>query len=356
MRTQSWMRRVGFVLIVGLGLMPAAAGASALSDAAATLAPGNWMPLSTSGTSIIVKSNGGDILEYANKGAWNPLNQRAYYCGASHHNSFVADCVQYDEATNAWSSIGVPGTGQFDIVHGYDHNAIDPGRGVFYFRQYNSTLVWRYMPGSGWGSLPTFSPVGGANCLQVAASLEFFAAMDRLVFFNSCGGGLHYYNPTTNTWTTQAASGLVDGGIHTLSAYSTQGFYYFGGGNQTNQMARVNTAQSVSVIASPPGSAQILKALMVGDPSSGRMLFFRGDGNISEYRPETNQWVDTGVTSRFTTTGSCSSGIAIPISTYGVIMLACTVSSQSQVQVWLYKHASVSSGPKPQPPSAILLR
>jgi hypothetical protein len=344
--------------LAALGLMPAPAGASALSDAAATLAPGTWKQLPTNGASIIVKSNGGDILEYANKGGWNPLNNRAYYCGASHHDSFVADCVQYDEATNSWSSIGVPGTGQFDLVHGYDHNAVDTLRGAFYFRKYNTTQVWKYVPGSGWSSLPTFNSVGGATCLQVAASLEYFAAMDRLVFFNSCGGGLHYYNPATNSWTTQTVSGIPDGGIHTLSASSGHGFYYFGGGQQTNAVQRVSTSQSVSTIATPPGSVQILKSLMVGDPASGRLLFFRGDGNIYEYRQESNQCVDSGVSSRFSGTSgaNCSSGIAIPISTYGVIMLACTFNSQSTVQVWLYRHASPSSAPKPQAPSTLVVR
>ena len=111
----------------------------------------------------------------------------------------------------------------------------------------------------------------------------------------------------------------------------------------------MSTSQSVSTIATPPGSVQILKSLMVGDPASGRLLFFRGDGNIYEYRQESNQWVDSGVScASAARRANCSSGIAIPISTYGVIMLACTFNSQSTVQVWLYRHASPSSAPSPR--------
>ena len=122
-------------------------------------------------------------------------------------------------------------TGQFDMVHGYDHNAVDTPRSVL-LQEIQHDPGLKYVPGSGWSSLPTFNLGGRRHAAQVAASLEYFAAMDRLVFFNSCGGGLHYYNPATNSWTTQTVSGIPDGGIHTLSASSGHGFYHFAAGNR----------------------------------------------------------------------------------------------------------------------------
>src|SRR5262245_12799107 len=79
-----------------------------LADLAASMQPGQWVQLKITNATVVIKPNGGEIHEYSNRGTWDPFGKRVYFCGASHHGSFYNDCVSYDEATNSWSSIGVP--------------------------------------------------------------------------------------------------------------------------------------------------------------------------------------------------------------------------------------------------------
>jgi hypothetical protein len=95
-------------IIVLVLLFTQRADASVLSDAANALAPGQWVQINTNGINVLKKSNGGDIVEYSNKGAYDPASKKVLFCGASHHGSFITDCVAYDFASNSWGSIGLP--------------------------------------------------------------------------------------------------------------------------------------------------------------------------------------------------------------------------------------------------------
>src|SRR5262249_14701720 len=94
---------------------------------------------------------------------------------------------------------------------------------------------------------------------------------------------------------------------------------------------------------------------LVGDPASGRLLFFAGGGTIHELDPQTASWVDTQVTSNFP---QQASAMIVPVSNYGVMMLVKTVASQTQVETLLYKHATSSAPPTdstpPSTPAALV--
>src|SRR5262245_35481079 len=322
---------------------------TALGDLAASMQAGQWVQLKTNNANVVVKANGGDILEYSNRGAWDPVGRRAYFCGASHHGSFFNDCVQYDEATNSWSSIGVPPGACKDnclpdtvlnLVHGYDHNAFDTSWRIFYPRAGRDIFAVNAID-STWSKIAA----APADCLYSAAIaevIEYFPDMDRLVFLNPyCSpGGAAYYNPVTNTWSSPAAA-LPNGGYHLEGAYSKDGYLYGGCGNSAStSLSRVDKNGNWQAMAATPVSCAIIASLLVGDPASGRILLF--GSSIYELNPQSNTWTNTGVTSQFT---PGVSAIVVPISNHGVVMLVKTVASQTATEVWLYKHTVSSSTP-----------
>jgi len=332
---------------------------SALSDLANSMQPGTWAKLNTNNPNIIIKPNGGDILEYSNRGAWDPANRKLYFCGASHHGSFLSDCVVYDDATNAWSSIGLmpgvaPDTYLPPTTHGYDHNAFDTTRGHFYFRGYNSGTVWRYDTGVGtWSTIAPipFNSGQGNVCLSITGILEYFPDIDRLVFLNSrCSGDAFYYNPATNSWSVPQTpiNALGDGDYSTTGAYSNQGFIYGGCGVSTNQIWRLNKSQTWQQMSTSPIPCVITSSLGVADPASGNLLLF--GATVYELNAQTNTWINTGTASKYNP--NSDSAIIVPISNHGVVMLVKTITSQTQTEVWLYKHAtSTSITGTPPPPS-----
>jgi hypothetical protein len=321
-----------------------------LEDLAESLVPGQWGELATEGARVALKGNGGDIFEYSNRGAWDPNGRRAYFCGASHHGSFFNDCLQYDEATNTWSSIGVPPGFCMDncpadgtvanIVHGYDHNTFDPTRGHFYLRTHRT--LHKYDPStSTWSTAPElpFASGQGTVCEAITGILEYFVDIDRIVYLNArCNGDAFYYDPGADSWSVPVTpvNAIGDGEIHTEGTYSKLGHLYGGCGNGSSEVWRLNDQLEWEELDDAPASCLITYSLMVADPVTGRPLLFAMGGNIHELDPQNLSWSDTGVSSNI---GELGSGIVIPLSNHGVVMLVKTVLTQTEVEVWLYKHA-----------------
>jgi hypothetical protein len=327
-----------------------------LSDLANSLQPGQWAQLTAvENTGALLKpANGGNILEYNNRGAWDPTNKRGYFCGASHHGSFINGCVYYNESTNSFIDIGLPagfctdqtgcepnGSEGKIIPHGYDHSAFDSLRGEFYQRI--GDRLYKYSSGR-WSSTATLP----GDCQYVtgdAEALEYFPELDRLIFLS---GYCNYpannalYDPSTNSWS-YGPGNAPNGGIHGMATYSRQGFIYAGcGNNASTQLSRLGASGGWTAMATPP-SCLIPSSHLVADPASGRVLVFVDRGTIRELNPETNTWRDTGINSKKNDTGGLAS-VVIPVNTSGVIMMIQAYAAAS-VEVWVYKHATSSNPP-----------
>jgi hypothetical protein len=349
------LKRV-FWLFLFFSLLSERANASVLSDAANTLAPGRWVQITTTGASVLKKPSNGDIAEYSNKAAYDPTSKRVLFCGASHHGSFFTDCVVYDLATNAWRSIGLPsgitagpddGSGYQSWIHGYDYNAIDQGRGIFYMRHFDK--IYRYTIATNtWSVLPTMPP---SSYNAVIGALEFFPETDRLVFLNGQSGNGHVYNPNTNSWATISSySGWKPANAHSFFFRSSLGHLYTGAGNTAPQsFYRYNSDNTVTSLANLPVSGNNTEANVIGDPVSGIPLLFSINGNMYAYNPSSNTWSNTGAGSKLSS--NADSSFIAPISDYGVIMLVKAGVAFSMPQVWLYRHTTGSGSRSSPPPS-----
>ncbi len=71
-------------------------------------------------------------------------------------------------------------------THGYDHNAIDPARGIFYYRPFSSRSVYRYdIAADKWTDLPKLDT---GEYLACCVGLAWFPELDGLVWANGGGG------------------------------------------------------------------------------------------------------------------------------------------------------------------------
>jgi hypothetical protein len=330
------------------------AHSSELSTKAVALAPGAWDSLNTINLGIFVKhALGGNIGEWGGQGTYYPSGDKVILCGTSHHDTTENDCIVYTVSTNTWSSIGLPtgisAIGPSDLtlsfVHAYSQNAIDISRGHFYMTRARGREVYRYDINAGtWSTLPLMPDPGG--CEQTGRNVHFSPDRDQLlVLIQACGGMLFRYSPATLGWlsTVTPISGITaDGGGQSVGHYSSLsgGLLFFGGGDQPGvglNFWRLNSNNTATQRANLPYSGYSTGSMLAVDPVTGTPLQFGCDGTIRAYNNTTNTWTNTNVTSHMTCTNSGS--FAIPISTYGVVMVV-THTLGGAPEAWIYKHSA----------------
>src|SRR5262249_2511855 len=122
---------------------------------AARMKPGEWAELPTENLveTHRAKGNSGAIFGYNEGAVWDPRSRQWLYVGGAHNAP--ARFVIYSADTNAWKVMPQPDWLGKSATHGYDHNALDPARGVFYYRPFNSRNVYRYnIAAAQWTTLP----------------------------------------------------------------------------------------------------------------------------------------------------------------------------------------------------------
>src|SRR5215471_8699413 len=171
-------------LVLSISVCHQAAFASALSQLAASLQPGQFAELTG-----MNGFNNGDIMntpevpgctsadtitEYGNRAVWSTQEHAFYFLGGSHGNCYGMRFVKYTDSTNTWSNTGqvplscAPNFSQSCGGHAYDHNAIS-ATGDVYYRGYNSKQVYKYSGGA-WTSIASV-PMGSTQC---CGALEWF--------------------------------------------------------------------------------------------------------------------------------------------------------------------------------------
>ena len=363
-------KRVAAAVLLVATMCGAAAQASALSDAAAALQPGQWKVLNKSGDASgfdmnLIISCGDDcgdvILDYADKGLWNPLTREMHFIGKGHYRELKH--ISYGEATNKWVreadpywTCGAPWSSCYAIGHGYEHTTINPATGDIYARLWDSTQVYKWTRASKvWSQLPA------APNLTIALGIEYFPEMGGLVMAGN--GEVHIYRESTKAWS-KLGSGLSMGMYHNVARYDpVNKVVLFGGGNNSNQLYKLDATGKVSAIAPAPTSVGINSSVFTADPASGKYLLFGESGSFYEYDVPGNKWgaLSTANVPVFSSdTNRIKWRVAVPISTYGVTAFLVSDGGDSNTQVLLYRHASgqattVDTTP-PSPPLSVSVK
>lgn len=328
-----------------------------LGDLAAAMQPGTWQELKSTGFGNPLLENGGSgsVLSYADKGVWNPILRKVYFMGSPHCGG-VGDCqkfIVYDDTSNTWTTRSHVN----DNGHGYDHNTLDPTTGIMYRRFYNSNAIWKYTDATdNW----VVSSQMNLAYVQVAGGFEWFPNLYNetggAVFAIGGFGEVHLYRKSTNTWT-PLTTGLAMGSYHNFAWYSrVHKVVILGGGNGSRDLYKIDASGKLTQMKQAPLELGIHQTFGASDPVSGDYLVW-GNGSLGySYNPMTDTWTvlpNAASAPIWQNTGSpqVTGMIAIPITTYGVVMVVKYATSNLS-GVYLYKHSPTSIIGDITPPSA----
>lgn len=332
-----------FFALAALALAAGQARASALSDAAAALQPGQWRVLNTTNLNRATLDDGAGyhVFYYTEDLTWDPVSRQLLFAGGGHNSD--AEFLRYRESTNAWTRTKPAGSQwHHSFSHGYDHNAIAPALGKFYFRQpaYDpSNYLEIYDIASGTWSRSAPMPYRPGCC----GGLEYFPELNGLVLANG-DAGLLFYDPAANRWSELSGAGWGD--YHNFAEYSpVHKVMIFGGGESSggNAVFRLNASRQITRLANAPGHLGTTHAVVTTDPVSGNFLVFL-DNAFYELNPATNTWRRMSANAPWQSSGVFGV-VATPISTYGVVAFVQYAGDNSKV--YLYRHTAGGSASPP---------
>jgi len=330
------------------GVVLAAGGASgaertALGVTASSMTAGTWRELQTEGLTpeLLQVHNGvymANILEYQNSGVWDPNSRQVLFVGGPHNpDTCRGKFIAYSEVENRWRQEKDPSPDYIHCTHSYDHNTINAEAGELYFRPYNKPEIWKYMISTKKWSKLSDIPQREYNC---CGAIEYFPERRGILFVGT--SEMAFYKVERDSWS--VPSGRVKTGpYHSTAEYSpVDKVLIFGGGSGVTSVYRMDTKGQVTRRTDSPypldsGGHSIFTA----DPVSGRFLLFGENGTFYEYDAGKDRWQLLNQRPPFFDAGEhgpVEGSIAIPIATYGVVMVL-TYSPRGP-KVFLYRHGS----------------
>ena len=361
---------------------------SAMANLALSMAPGTWAQFTTTGYNngaLMRPPDGGSLLEFAERGQWNPVNKTVMFVGGA-HPAATTPCgstlfVKYTDSTNTWvNNLPNPcpnfdnatGIVAVNVVHPYDHQDIVPTTGDLYHRQYSSGKVMKFSHATqSWSQCSQYNHSGSSTTWndldhwQADGSLVYFSDRNSLIMLDGDWGlwelSLASGN-CTGSWnllaTTNGGTGGFGGtqltGIGSsgnIGAYSALCQCVLLGNGGTSKLYKYDKAGTITTIAPAPKAMQIPQAgagsVFTVDPATGKFLLW-DDSNASttmyEYDPLANTWTTISRNAPIFPgpEGGAFDVIATPISDYKVIMFFSSGGAGGG-SVYLYKHAAGSS-------------
>jgi hypothetical protein len=306
---------------------------TAMGTLASQMQPGTWAELQTNGLSKeFLRTGQGNILQFSESGVWDPISKHIFFTGKGQSSYTPTKFIMYSDATNTWSAGPLPpacAEGFCKWGHAYDHNAIDPTKGDYYYRAAFLNRIARYnFTDNRWVELPQFSEDDIGCC----AGLTYFPEMNGLVLVSR--GTILFFDAAKNRWL-RRAKGFAMGGIHNIVEYNpVHKLVVFGGGNKSGDLYKMDTSGTITKLKNAPLEIRIAGSsgtLFTVDPTSGKYIVLNKDKSFYEYDVILDNWT---LQNEFAPVSSYA--IAVPISTYGVIMF---MEQGNPPKVYLYKHA-----------------
>ena len=333
------MKKTLMVTAIFVAWIFAAVSGTALSDLAASMQPGQWRELSTTGLSESFLRTSGDycchtnIVSYAAKAQWDPNSKQFLFFGSPHDNPYKF--VIYSEASNAWRTGPLPdpcfNSGHYHggcSVHSYYYSELDPVAGKFYFfsqlRQISeytiSTNTWRRMP----GQLSSQSYYGG---------LARFPSRNGFLYV---AGAAWWYSLATSRWAPFTGYGSAT--YHDFAVYNpVKNVVLCGGGNGNRKVWKLLATGGLTRVTDAPCPVGTNNGNVTYDPVSGKFLAYAGTGSMYEYDSDTDTWTalstlpPSAIRAKFPL-----DIVAAPVSSHGVIMYL----NNEPAMVHLYKHSA----------------
>lgn len=349
----------------------AATAQSTLGSLATGMAPGTWAQLDTSIninstlTEIGTGGTSGFMMEFCDKGVWDPIGKRLYIIGSDHNGgsrTMNARFVMYDDATNTWTNLPAPfwfsPIQGGNAMHGYEHTTIDPVARKIYTRPMGDDVLrgmtgYVYdIPTSTWSTLPINNVTQYNSC---CIGLQWFPERASVIWpslESGVNGGVVEYK--SGAWSRLWPVNLVLGSYQGFAQYNpVLHLVWFGGGtNAETRNYTLNATGTVTTLSNAPLSMVINQTVQTIDPSSGDGLVLDNSRTLWTYKFQTATWTHVagtpGIFSGSVNTTAVNGVVATPISNYGVVLFTKCL-SQDTCTMYIYKH---SQGGDVQPPAA----
>lgn len=315
---------------------------SLLARTAKELAPGSYVELPTKGFTHELDFDGyaNTVFGYSYEAFWDPGTCRVLFIGGGHLS--LTKFLTYSASDNLWTQAPDPSflcpikkndgsVAGGCVNHAYGFQAMDPGRGVFYYMFADGNVYGIKTDPSlrkQWKRVGTI-PQGVA---YQYSSMEYFRELDRLVLVGS--DRLSLLDPSSGTWSFIEGP-FPMGGYHYYGVYNpVHGVMLFGSGNDSAVLNKLDVRGKVTRIADAPrqfhpqpDDSATFKILTY-DPVSGDYLAYAMSGELYSYDVALDRWSQVG------TRLPAGVRVAAVISLYAVIMLI----DREDRHIWLYKH------------------
>lgn len=308
--------------------------ATAISQLAANLKPGEWAELHSTGYDSATLMRGDDILAYSGKAAWDSVTQQVFFMGQVHLKgppSFIA----YGAKDNTWRKQPTPQWAEsLKWFHAYENNAADSAGGNFYHHSSNSGLVHRYNTAKQeWSTLPELSAPTGHG-----TAIEYFPELKGLV--RVLQGEVWFWSEEKQAWSVLTAK-LEMGPYHHFASYSQPlKLVMLGGGNDSRAIHLLSAEGIFTRGKDSPVDLGIGRSLNVVDPVSGELLVLTKEAKFWAYNPAKNSWRSLSTAGLPFPQYTGHSLSAVSLSNHGVVLF---FSSQPLgMKTLVYKHATES--------------
>ncbi len=320
----------------GLIIALMVAGAATTARAEAPTALGQWAELRTRGHEFpLFKVKHHHILEYTDDAAWHPATQQLLFVGQG-HISPPLKFVVYSARTNRWRLMPIPPWAVgVRWGHGYDNNAIDIERGLFYHHRSRSRRLQVYDIAAGsWTALPENRKMARGHGTAIA----YFPEMEALV--RVLGGTIHLFEVGPRRWQV-LASGLVMGKYHNVAKYSVRHrAVILGGGGQSPHVYMLRADGRPTRLSDAPMPFGIYNSrATVVDPVSGDFIVLTRSGPVHALDVRRDRWRHVAPTNPIGNRPI----IATPVPDHGIIMFV-TIRPE---KVYLYRHRGGAEGVPP---------
>jgi hypothetical protein len=323
---------------------PSDCGGGELADLAESIEVRQFVALPTEGlTADLIDAGGGhNVLQYSDKGVWDPINCQGLFTGGGHLS--LVKFIAYSASENTWFHAPNPSwwceTTQDDpyacATHAYGANALDPETGDYWFRTFNSAAVHHTVAASPisaeWDAAPEL-PSGPASC--IATALEYFPELGGLIYVDCTGQTVQVLYDGAAAWE-QLPGNYAMGPYHNYATYNpVRGEVLFGVGNGSTDLYRLDADGNGTRIADPPRTFHSSPddpttfRILTVDPISGRWIAVSPSGDVYDYDADADAW------SQVDATAPNNLQIAIPVTTYGVILFLSL-----EPQMYVYRHVA----------------
>lgn len=297
---------------------------------------------------------GGTVIEYGQRGYYDPSRRQVWYIGHSHANDDGSGKeLIYDLDTNQWSATASPDEGGY--AHYNFHSAINRENGTRYFavwpiRENSSYEVKRKVYGQSWASTTSIPVIDAMGALEW--NLGANSGAGGLVFGNDFG--IFTSNAAVTSWTERLT--LNRGGwLHPFSvALHSRGEVYLGGGDSTTDSSLkwwvINASGTVSALPNLPkamgGGDSASRAIPVPHPDDAHILAFGGtssDKSVIRFDPAAQTWSSNLGNHPFGQNGAGDRLWYATLHELDVVLVFQTLGGGSP-QVWIYKPHAVAGG------------